>query len=221
MLRNNPTTAKKFLHNPVNLPDLETINIDGKRHYVTPAGNFPSVTTVLGEKLNKSGLNEWRVRVGETEANKISTQASNRATAIHSICENYLNGVDYTKGVMPVNIETFSKIRPHLDKNIGSVYGIEVPLWSARLKTAGRCDLLAGYDGVNSVIDFKTSRKLKKEYWIESYFLQTTCYSLMAEDLTGLKFPQIVVIVAVDHEETQIFVKKREDYIDRVLQVFS
>ena len=70
--------------------DIETTTIDGKRHYLTPDGVFPSVTTVLSNKLDKSGLEKWRARVGEEEAAKISTQAANRGTAIHDMAENDL-----------------------------------------------------------------------------------------------------------------------------------
>lgn len=217
----NNKRSREFLHSFIGLPDLETTSINGKRHYITPAGNFPSVTTVIGERLPKDGLVAWRARVGEEEAEKIMNQAANRGTAIHSICENYLMNVDHKKGVMPFDLDTFSRIKPHLDLNIGSVYGIEVPLWSAYLKTAGRADLLAGWDGVNSVIDFKTSRRVKTEEHIEGYFLQATCYGMMAERLTGLKFPKIVVIIAVDHEPTQVFIKDRNLYFNKVLDIFA
>lgn len=222
MILFNTKRTKEFLHNFVNLEDLETTSVNDKRHYITPAGIFPSVTTVLSDKLDKTGLLEWKKRIGEEEAKKISTQAANRGTSIHNICENYLmNRQDYKKGVMPVNLDTFNKIKPYLDLYIGTVYGIEVPLWSSKLKTAGRTDLLAGYRGINSVVDFKTSKRLKKEEHIEGYFIQTTCYSMMAEELTPYKFPQIVVIVAVDHEDAQIFVKDRSEYESRVLQIFG
>jgi genome maintenance exonuclease 1 len=213
---------KGFLHNPVYLPDLETEYVDGKRYYKTPAGNLPSVTTVLGQKLKNPGLEAWKARVGEEEAKRVSTQAAGRGSAVHLLCEKYLsNDPDYKRGAMPFNLETFSSIKKHLDLCIGTVYGIEVPLWSENLKTAGRCDLLAGWYGTNSVIDFKTSKRKKDEEDIQSYFLQATCYSLMAEERTTLKFPQIVVIIAVDHDDTQVFVRNRDQHVDRVLEVFA
>ena len=213
---------KGFLHNPVYLPDLETEYVDGKRYYKTPAGAFPSVTTVLGQKLKNPGLEAWKARVGEEEAKRVSTQAAGRGSAVHLLCEKYIsNDPDYKRGAMPFNLVTFSSIKKHLDLCIGTIYGIEVPLWSENLKTAGRCDLLAGWHGVNSVIDFKTSKRKKEEEDIESYFLQATCYSLMAEERTTLKFPQIVVIIAVDHEDAMVFVKSRDQYVDRVLEVFT
>jgi hypothetical protein len=213
---------KGFLHNPVYLPDLETEYVDGKRYYKTPAGNLPSVTTVLSQKLKNPGLEAWKARVGEEEVKRVSTQAAGRGSAVHLLCEKYLsNDPDYKRGAMPFNLVTFSSIKKHLDLCIGTVYGLEVPLWSKRLGTAGRTDLLAGWLGVNSVIDFKTSKRKKEEEDIQSYFLQATVYSMMAEELTEHKFPQIVVIVAVDHDDAQIFVKNRDQYVDRALEVFT
>ena len=215
--------TRKFFHNFLSFEELETTTIDGKRHYITPGGTFLSVTSVLGEKLSKDGLIAWRNRVGEAEANKVSTQASRRGSAIHSLAEKYLlNEENWDRGAMPVNIDTFSRIKPLLDKNIGSVYGIEVPVWSSKLKTAGRVDLLAGWQGFNSIIDFKTSKRIKTEEQILSYFLQATAYSLCARELNPkLDFKKIVIIIAVDHEDTQVFVKDRDEYVDRVMEIFT
>lgn len=211
-----------FLYSPLDLPDMESEIVDGKRYYKTPVGPLPSVTTVLGQKIQNRGLQEWKDRVGEEQVRKVSTQATNRGSAVHELAEKYVRGdPNWKRGAMPFNLETFMKIKPHLDLGLGTVYGIEVPLWSERLGTAGRTDLLAGFRGYNSVVDFKTSKRKKEEADIESYFLQATCYSLMAEELTSLKFPQVVIIVAVDHDEAQVFIKDRDQYVSRVLEVFS
>lgn len=213
---------REFFHSFIDVPAIKRVEIDGVRHYRTPDGDFKSVTTILGEKLDKSGLEIWRARVGEGEANKISTQAATRGTAIHALAESYLlNKPDWRRGAMPVNLDTFSRIRPILDRNVGSVYGIEVPLYSTTLRAAGTCDLLAGYDGINSIIDFKTSRRVKEESYIKGYLLQAAAYSWCAQELTGLYFPQIVIIIAVDHEEPQVFIKKAEDYYERMFEIFA
>lgn len=213
---------KIFLHNPLDLVPCPRIEIDGARYYVTPAGNFKSVTTILGERLDKTWLTAWKNRVGEEEVSKVSTQAARRGTAIHELAESYLkNEPNWKRGAMPVNLETFSRIRPILDRNIGTIYGVEVPLYSARLKAAGTCDLLAGFNGINSVVDFKTSKRIKTEDDIESYFVQATAYAMMAEELTPHRFPQIVIIMAVDHEESLVFVKPKDLYVKRVLRIFE
>ncbi len=214
---------KMFKHNLVPEIDIETTTIDGKRYYVLPNGEkFRSVTTVLDGAMDKTALYEWRKKVGEEEANKISTQAARRGTAVHSIAERYvLNEENYLRGAMPSGIDAFKGVQTLLDNHVDNILGIELPLYSVALKTAGRCDLIAEFDGVPSVIDFKTSRKLKKEEWIESYFLQTTVYSMMFEWIYKIKIPQIAILIAVDHEPPQVFVKERGQYVDRVLEIFT
>jgi genome maintenance exonuclease 1 len=214
---------KIFKHNLVPEVDIETTTIDGKRYYVLPNGEkFRSVTTVLDGALDKTALMEWKKRVGEAEAQKITTQAARRGTAVHSIAERYvLNEENHLRGAMPSGIDAFKGIQKLLDKHVDNILGIELPLYSTVLKTAGRCDLIAEFDGVPSVIDFKTSRRLKEESWIESYFLQTTCYSMMFEWIYKIRIPQIAILIAVDHEEPQLFVKDRGDYVDRVIEIFT
>jgi hypothetical protein len=214
---------KLFKHNFVPEVELTTENIDGKRYYVLPTGEkFRSVTTVLGDKLDKTALLEWKKKVGEEQAQKISTQAARRGTAVHTLCEKYvLNEQEYLKDALPSNIDSFNGIRSLLDKHVDNILGVELPLHSVALKTAGRCDLIAEFDGVPSIIDFKTSRKPKREDWIESYFLQTTIYSMMFEWMYKIKIPQIAILIAVDHDDPQLFVKDRSYYVNRVLEIFG
>lgn len=214
---------KIFRHNLVPEVEIETTSIDGIRYYVLPNGEkFRSVTTVISESMDKTALLEWRKKVGEEEAQKISTQAARRGTAVHSLAERYvLNQEDYLRGAMPSGIDAFKTLQKLIDKHVDNILGIELPLYSNVLKTAGRCDLIAEFDGVPSVIDFKTSRRIKQEDWIQSYFLQTTVYSMMFERMYNIKIPQIAIMIAVDHEEPQLFVKDRGEYVNRVLEIFT
>lgn len=209
----------------VEFTELTTETIEGQRYYVLPDGltKLKSVTTLLGEKLDKIALFEWRKKVGEEEANKISVQAARRGTAIHSIAERYvLNEENVYRNQMPVNIESFKPIKQILDEHVDNIYGIELPLYSKALGCAGRTDLVAEFDGVPSIIDFKTSRKLKKEEWIESYFLQATIYSMMFEKLHKIQIPQFAIVITVDDERTpQVFLKERSQYVNRVLELFT
>lgn len=216
---------KKFTHRLVPFVELETTNINGQRYYVMPDGvtKLKSVTSVLSEKLDKTALLEWRKKVGEEEANKISTQAARRGTSIHKMAERYvLNEENIYENEMPVNVESFKPIKDILDKHVDNIFGIELPLYNRALKCAGRTDLVAEFDKTLSIIDFKTSRKLKKAEWIENYFLQSTCYAMMFSWIYKIFVPQIVIVITVDNEkEPQVFVKKTEDYSNRVLEIFA
>lgn len=196
--------------------DLQSKTENGSRKYVTPNGDaYPSVTTILSA-YNKKAIQEWRERVGEEAANKISTQASSRGTRLHSLCETYLlNELSPLKlnSVMPDAKELFVKIKPKLDANIGKIYSLEQALYSDKLKIAGRVDCIAEWNGELSVIDFKTAAKEKNEDWIQNYFMQCSAYAEMFEERTGRPINQIVVAIAVSSGDTQIFVKQKEDYL--------
>lgn len=215
---------KTFNHNLVTPINLKQQMINGVRYYALPSGEkFKSVTTILSEKTDKKALHEWRTRVGKEEATRITVQANRRGTSVHSIAERYvLNEDNFYRKEMPSNIDMFNQLKPKIDKHIDNIYGVELPLFSKTLKAAGKTDLIAEYDGIPSVIDFKTSRKIKKPEWIQNYFIQATTYSMMFESLYKIKIPQIVILIAVDHEkEPQIFKLNRGDYVNKVLEIFT
>ena len=200
---------------PKVLADLKSTTFpDGKRYYTLDDGTrLPSVTTVIGLQKKKS-IMEWRSRVGDEEANRISKQATSRGTNVHTICENYLNNkVDYMKGIMPDALEYFLSIKPYLNK-INNIHYQEAALWSKQLGMAGRVDVIAEYEGELSVIDFKTSSKIKAREDILDYFWQTTAYSLMYEELVGQPINNLVIIMAVKDSDPIIFKEKTKDHID-------
>ena len=192
-----------FIHeNVLEDLDLNTINENGKRYYITPTGEkYPSVTTVLSN-YKKEALFKWRKRVGEKEANKISTQASRRGTKVHKLCENYLNNELSFDEYTPDNVVMFKTIQPILDE-IELVYGQERALFSNHLKTAGRVDCIGKFRGKNHIIDFKTSSKPKKEEWLTDYFLQGTAYAKMFEEMYHTEIEQIVLVIAVENDTPQ------------------
>lgn len=194
---------------------------DGKRYYtVSDDEKYPSVTTVIGAR-KKEAIMEWRKRVGEAEANRISSKAAKRGTGVHKICENYLNNEkDYYANAMPDAKEMFVAIRPFLDR-INNIHYQEQTLWSKTLKLAGRVDCIAEYDGTLSVIDFKTSKKIKEHEDIEDYFWQTCAYSLMYEELIGKSVDQLVIILAVDNSKPLIFKEKTENHIDGLVRAID
>tara|TARA_Y100000593_G_C4305668_1_gene335620 strand:- start:1270 stop:1920 length:651 start_codon:yes stop_codon:yes gene_type:complete len=198
--------------------ELDTINKNGKRLYVTPDGeSYPSVTTVLSD-YKKQGIIDWRKRVGEKEANKISTKASRRGTKVHKLCEDYLNNESTFKDYTPDNVEMFKSIKPTLNE-IEVVYAQERTLFSHHLKTAGRVDCVGKFRGKTHIIDFKTSNKPKKWEWIDNYFMQGSAYSVMWEEMTGVPVPYIAIIIAVADDVPQVFVENRDTWINKFIEV--
>lgn len=199
---------------PKELPDLKSETLpNGTRHYVTPEGvKLPSVTTVVGAQ-KKQAILEWRKRVGEVEANKISRQATSRGTNVHTICENYLNNKpDFLRGIMPDAVEMFHSLKPHLNK-INNIHYQEQALWSHQLGLAGRVDCIAEYEGELSVIDFKTSKRPKTVQQVEDYWWQTAAYGIMYEELVGKPIHNLVILMAVQDDMPIVMKQKTEDHI--------
>ena len=208
------------MYNPkFNYQPIPREQVNGQRLYATPTGRVPSVTTILDKtkpEEKKKALQEWRNRVGEEEANRISKIASGRGTGVHTLCERYINN-EPLGSCMPDALEMFLSIKPYLNK-INNIYYQEQALWSEQLGLAGRCDCIGHYEGELASIDFKTSRRPKKEEDIEDYFQQTTAYALMHEELTGIPINKLVIIMAVEDNPPLIFVKETADYIDGLVK---
>jgi len=203
---------------PKVLPDLFSETLPSGRFYTLPDGSrLPSVTTVLGVR-KKASIQQWRDKVGSVEANKITKKASGRGTGMHTLCEKYLrNEKNIYNGSMPDGKEMFLQIKPFVDR-IDNIHFQEQALYSKGIWMAGRVDVIAEFDGVLSVIDFKTSSKTKKREYVLDYFAQCTAYSMMYEELTGVPINQLVIIMGVTNEKPQLFVEKVEDHTDYLLE---
>lgn len=212
-----------FQHELLPRIEIPTSMEGSDRVYHTPEGDFYSVTTIIKKVLGTKAIDNWRERVGDQRASEISTQATNRGHAIHSLAEAYLmNDPKWQSKSGPVNVFTFNQVKPFLTNHVEKVYGIELPLYSRVLKCGGQADLVATYNGIPSIIDFKTSLRPKQEKWIEHYFIQATTYSLMMEERYQMSCPQLVILMMVDSGgEPQVFIKHRKDYVKRVLEIFT
>ena len=206
------------------LPKLVRTNIGGRRHYDTPSGSYPSITSVLDIR-NKEGILAWRKRVGNEEANRISKRATTRGTQFHSLLEKYfLNEIDdfssFSGAAMAKNPAVwflFCEAVQILEKKVGDIYCIEDYLYSDEYGVAGAVDMIAEYEGITSVVDFKTSNKEKKEEWIENYFIQGTAYAKMFTERTNIPCDQLVIFIMPDSGVPQIFVKTVDDYIPQLI----
>ena len=194
------------------IPILEQItDPSGSRVYATPEGHsYPSVTTVLGA-LPKAGLDQWRARLGDAEADRVASAAARRGSELHLASEHYLNNEPHDFGVNFIGQHLFNTFKPLLEP-IDNIHCQETRLYSHYLKMAGTVDCIAEYNGRLSIIDFKTASRSKNHDWIHNYFMQCSAYAIMYEELTGIAVPQLVVLIAVEDDEPQIFIEKRNTW---------
>lgn len=174
-------------------PKLSTFEFNNQRWYETPSGkSYPSVTTVLGateDPEKTASLQAWSAAIGHEAAAKVTRDAANNGTILHKIIERYLLGYELftpIKGyvIQENNIEAFNGIRGKL-KLIDEVWGLEVGVYSHLLEMAGRLDCVGIYKNIPSIIDFKTSRRLKNQNQIEDYKYQLAAYAIMFNEMFG------------------------------------
>ena len=206
----------KFSHINHEYPELARTTTDGIRLYKTPSGRaYPSITTITG-LLKRQAIQEWRERVGAEEANKISSRASSRGTRVHSLCENYLSNLEVTPNYL--DHELWQGITPQLDR-INNIHALETKLYSDHLEVAGTVDCIAEFDGKLSVIDFKTSSRLKSHDDIHDYYMQCSAYAVAFEERTNLPVSQLLIVMAVDDHDPLLFFEKRDNWIEKFKQL--
>lgn len=116
--------------------------------------------------------------------------------------------------------DLFLSMRDDIDR-IGKIIAIEVPLWSKKIGLAGRTDCIGYYDGKLSVVDFKSATNPKSERDILDYFTQATAYALMFQDRTGIKIPNLVIIIGAESGGCQVFQGKTKDYVSDLVEAIA
>ncbi len=191
-----------FTHVDCELPKLKRKNIDGARYYTVNGRPMVSITSVTSW-YNKQIFIDWRKRIGEDEANRITKRATSRGTATHSLIENHLlnKEVEFDK---PSPKMLFLQSKETL-KNINNIYALEESLYSEELGVAGTVDCIAEYNGELSIIDFKTAEKPKPRAWIENYFVQAAAYACMFFERTGIPVKKLVIIMTCENGDVTVY----------------
>ena len=184
---------------------------------------YPSITTILNATKPQhdiDNIERWKALEGLENARKIFERSGRIGTAVHTKNENYMWGRCGKRGNGKISLTNFDEIaaaehhhenfKPYIDK-IDKLYGVEVRMHSERLNTAGTSDVIANYDGINSIIDYKNKRSIiRDEEHMRDYYLQATAYSLMFQECTakpatinmkrmpGIEINQLVVLASIE-----------------------
>jgi ATP-dependent exoDNAse (exonuclease V) beta subunit len=219
------------MYNPkFNYHELSRTTEEGKRLYSTPDGSrVPSVTTILDNtkpEEKKQALNEWRKRVGVENAQKITTEAANRGTRMHTYLEDYIKqGELRERGSNPFGWASHAMAQTVIEdglKNVNEIWGVEIPLYFPKLY-AGTTDGCGLHLNEESILDYKQTNKPKKSEWIEDYYLQLTAYALAHNEVYGTNIRKGVVLMCVkpptdemgnplERPKYQEFILKPEDF---------
>lgn len=219
------------MYNPkFNYHELSRTTEEGRRLYSTPDGSrVPSVTTILDKtkpEEKKQALNEWRKRVGVENAQKITTEAANRGTRMHTYLEDYIKqGQLKERGSNPFGWASHAMAQTVIEdglKNVNEIWGVEIPLYFPKLY-AGTTDGCGLHLNEESILDYKQTNKPKKTEWIEDYYLQLTAYALAHNEVYGTNIRKGVVLMCVKppvdemgnplaRPQYQEFILKPEDF---------
>ena len=161
-------------------------------------------------------LNKFARTYFEEKANQIGTQAANRGTAVHNIIEKYINNED-TSDFMPHIQQSLQNLKPLIDKHVTKVFATECPLYSDHLQLAGTCDAIVEWDGIPTIVDWKTSRRPKKKANISNYFMQLSAYAVMWEERTGMACSNTRIVMDVDNFHPVMYKETRDDWIDKMI----
>ena len=211
-----------FKHIPVEIDQLKRKNTEKGRRYQTPSGVlYPSVTTILSHK-SKPFIDAWKKRIGEKEANRISSRAAKRGTSMHKLVEYHLlNETNlHEEGVQSLDMldkEMYMNNMKPLLSDIDNIRALEATMYSDHLRIGGQADCIAEYKGRLSVIDFKTSNKRKTRSQCYNYFIQCSAYAIMFEERTGIPVDQTVILMAQQDDGPAVFTATRDEFVPKLL----
>ena len=211
----------------LDLPKLERETIEGVRYYSVPDEDellkLVSITSITSH-YNKEIFTNWRKRVGNETADRITKAATSRGTDMHTLTENYLKNAELPH-VQPM-AEFLFKISKSKLKHINNIHALEGSLYSKQLGIAGTVDCIAEYENELAIIDFKTSKKPKPREWIDHYFVQCMAYGCMLYELTGIPVKKLVIIMACENGECVVYeerdkakyIKLLTEYIEKFIR---
>ncbi len=206
------------IKSPYDYKELKRTSVDGKRLYENPWGNpVPSVTTILSATQSaekRAGLAKWKKRVGDSEAQRIVTEASNVGSVMHNILEKWFKNEEYNPGNNMVHKQAKGMAQVVIDNvepDIDEVWGSEVNLVAKDLY-AGTTDLVGMYKGKPTIMDFKQTNKPKKREWIDDYFMQGAAYAGAHNEMYGTDIANIAVFMCSRAGEFQLFEVDSTDF---------
>ena len=216
-----------FNHVDLDLKPIERETIDGVRYYKIPDEEEPlklvAITSITSH-FNKQIFLDWRKRVGNEEADRITKAATTRGTDMHTLTEYYLKNEKLPK-VPPISDFLFKISKKELSR-INEIHSLEGALYSKQLGIAGTVDCIAEHDGELAIIDFKTSKKPKPREWIEHYFVQAMAYGCMLYEMKNIAIKKLVIIMACENGECVVYeetdkakyIKLLGKYIDKFVK---
>jgi hypothetical protein len=205
-------------------PELVRIDSEAGRMYETPSGKLPSVTSILSKTKSAEktkALDGWRDNIGNKEADRILKESGDIGTIIHSHLEAHIKGIERPTGTNIIRVQAKKLADILIEKglkDVSEIYGTEVGLHYPSLY-AGTADAIGLHDGHLAILDFKNTRKIKKEEYIEDYKFQLAAYASAHDVVYGTNTTRGVILMVcrgdtrpADFGVYQEFIVKDEEF---------
>lgn len=208
-------------------PYIQAITAYKETH--KPLAKYPGVTKVLGGTKDMTGLDAWRARVGDAEADRIINESKMIGSSLDKIFNDSLdpdtrNSFDKQLYADEAGFKLFGQLEPYI-KHIDPI-AVQLKVWSDHMQMMGYLDCVGFYKGKLTLIDCKNAKREKEPAHLLDYYLQCTAYSMMLYEMVGIKVQQLGLLIARrDSAFPQIEVKPIAPYVpivlDRVKQYYG
>jgi hypothetical protein len=178
-------------------------NDAGGRHYRTPIGRWPSVSTVLERTAGKRwGLDRWRQGLGEDNAAVVSEIARRRGHVLHREIVHYLTTGETPREVSVWWRSVWPTVRPL--RAMGAVVLAERPLVHPLDRYGGTPDLVLLVAGRLVLYDWKTSAEPRPLALLLDYEDQLAGYADLVEWDQNRRPDLALVVVAIPEAPAQV-----------------
>ena len=178
-----------------------------QRFYEVEGERYPGVTKILSATkpaADRQALWQWKARIGQEEAQKITSSASSVGTRLHKIIRQHLNQEAVE---IPEDLEGYWRSLLPVISEVETVLLVEGAVWHPD-GFLGFPDALVVRRGQLCLCDWKTARKPKRREWIEDYCLQVAAYAAAVDWVyreQEIQVEQAVVAIALNETKAQIF----------------
>ena len=193
---------------------IEQINTPQGRFYEVNGNLYPSVTTILEKTASpedQERLQKWRNKLnrihGTNSADLFSSESMERGTRLHEAIAKYLarESPELDEEIVPY----WQQAKPILAA-LNNPRHCEQRVYHPEYRYAGTLDLVADWQSKPTLIDWKTSYRMKKLSWLKDYQLQTAAYAKAFEWMYKTEIEQTLVVVLTTGR-SQLFVFDRQE----------
>jgi len=164
-------------------------------YYLIRGKKYARVTRI-NSIIDKPELRAWYAKTGSVKAKEILHKRAGFGSTLHKLIEVTLKGEELSKSnyepMLIESIELFEKWKEKFDLKPDA---LEQHLWSDKYQYAGTADYIGMFDGKLYILDWKTSRGIYDEYW-----LQSAAYVQAFYEQTGIKVHGVGILQIRDGE---------------------